>query len=141
MTGKRLVDKADPSLPKGRDQVLVDDPSATEPLWARFYDIETNRPFFCGRDGVKKWSLNEIEAERRAGYAWIRPFGEAVLKEYAEVGGEARRRGVGERGARGERSCPRVAGELVAVRTASKLARLHGGSAATGKASLPEGLT
>ena len=84
MTGKRLVDKADPSLPKGRDQVLVDDPSATQPVWSRFYDIETNRPFFCGRDGVKKWSLNEIEAERRAGYAWIRPFGEAVLKDYAK---------------------------------------------------------
>jgi len=82
MTGKRLVDKADPSLPKGRDQVLVDDPSATDPVWSRFYDIETNRPFFCGRDGVKKWSLNEIEAERRAGYAWIRPFGEVALKEY-----------------------------------------------------------
>jgi PelA/Pel-15E family pectate lyase len=84
MTGKRLVDKPDPSLPKGRDQVLVDDPSATEPVWARFYDIETNRPFFCGRDGVKKWSLNEIDAERRAGYAWIRPFGEAALKDYAK---------------------------------------------------------
>ena len=82
MTGKRLVDKADPSLPKGRDQVLVDDPSATEPVWSRFYDIETNRPFFCGRDGVKKWSLSEIEAERRAGYAWIRPFGKQVLQDY-----------------------------------------------------------
>jgi PelA/Pel-15E family pectate lyase len=81
-TGKRLQDRPDPSLPKGRDQVLVDDPSATQPLWARFYDIETNRPFYCGRDGVKKWSLNEIEAERRAGYAWIRPFGADVLKEY-----------------------------------------------------------
>lgn len=22
-------------------------------LWARFYDLETNRPFFCDRDGIK----------------------------------------------------------------------------------------
>jgi PelA/Pel-15E family pectate lyase len=70
-----------PELPKGRDQVLVDDPSG-EVLWARFYDIETNRPFFCGRDGVKKWSLSEIEAERRAGYAWLRPFGATAMKQY-----------------------------------------------------------
>jgi PelA/Pel-15E family pectate lyase len=81
MLGKRIEDRRDPSLPKGRDQVLVDDPSG-EPLWARFYDIETNRPFYCGRDGVKKWSLDEIEAERRAGYAWVRPFGKQLLKEY-----------------------------------------------------------
>jgi PelA/Pel-15E family pectate lyase len=81
--GKRMEDRPDPSLPKGRDQVLVDDPNG-EPLWGRFYDIETNRPFFCGRDGIKKWSLDQIEAERRAGYAWIRPFGATVLKEYPQ---------------------------------------------------------
>jgi PelA/Pel-15E family pectate lyase len=61
----------------------VDDPSA-EPLWARYYDIETNRPFFCGRDGVKKWSLAEIEPERRSGYAWLRPWGAKVMKEYGK---------------------------------------------------------
>jgi PelA/Pel-15E family pectate lyase len=82
LTGIRVVEKADPSLPKGRDQFVVEDASATEPLWARFYDIETNRPFFCGRDGIKKWSLNEVEPERRAGYSWVRPFGRDVLKAY-----------------------------------------------------------
>lgn len=81
ITGKRVQDVRDPSLPKGRDQVLVDDPNA-EPIWARFYDIETNRPFFVGRDGVKKWGFHEIEAERRAGYAYLRPFGATVVKEY-----------------------------------------------------------
>lgn len=81
ITGKRLKDVSDPNLPKGRDRVLVDDPSG-ETLWARFYDIETNRPFFCGRDGIKRWSLAEIEIERRLGYAWIRPFGAQVLKQY-----------------------------------------------------------
>lgn len=81
ITGKRLKDVPDPSLPKGRDQVVVDDPSG-ETIWARFYDIETNRPFFCGRDGVKKWSMAEIEAERRAGYAWLRPFAANAMKAY-----------------------------------------------------------
>jgi pectinesterase len=47
---------------------LVKDDAST--VWARFYDIETNKPFFAGRDGVKKWNLAEIEVERRTGYAW-----------------------------------------------------------------------
>jgi PelA/Pel-15E family pectate lyase len=58
-----------PGALKGKDKVMVPDPAAG-PLWARFYELETNRPFFCGRDGVKKYSLAEIEYERRNGYAW-----------------------------------------------------------------------
>ena len=81
VTGIRLERTPDPSLPKGYDMKAVEDPSA-EPLWARFYEIETNRPFFCGRDGVKKYSMNEIEAERRSGYAWLRPWGKSALEQY-----------------------------------------------------------
>ena len=33
-------------------------------------EIGTNRPVFCGRDGIKKYSLAEIEYERRNGYSW-----------------------------------------------------------------------
>ncbi|WP_157757668.1 pectate lyase [Pseudalgibacter alginicilyticus] len=39
-------------------------------MWARFYDLKTQQPFFSGRDGVKKNTLAEIEIERRVGYAW-----------------------------------------------------------------------
>lgn len=51
-----------------KDRVVVADSNST--LWARFYELGTNRPFFCGRDGVKKYALAEIENERRTGYAW-----------------------------------------------------------------------
>jgi PelA/Pel-15E family pectate lyase len=51
------------------DVRVVQDPSAP-PIWARFYEISTSVPFFCGRDGVKKQTLAEIEQERRAGYNW-----------------------------------------------------------------------
>lgn len=51
------------------DRVVIDDPAAP-PLWARFYELKTNRPFFCGRDGVVKYILSEIEHERRNHYAW-----------------------------------------------------------------------
>src|SRR4030095_4955126 len=69
LMGIRLVNKPEASLPKGYDLVVVPDAQA-EPLWARFYEIGTNRPIFCGRDGVIKSSLAEIEYERRTGYNW-----------------------------------------------------------------------
>ncbi len=51
-------------------------------LWARFYEIGTNRPFFCGRDGVVKYKLDEIEPERRGGYAWYGNWGDDLIKAY-----------------------------------------------------------
>ena len=69
LAGMRVVEKPDANLPKGYDKVLVADPKAGG-LWARFYEIGTNRPIFCGRDGVIRYSLAEIEHERRVGYAW-----------------------------------------------------------------------
>jgi PelA/Pel-15E family pectate lyase len=82
LTGIRQVAKPDPSLPGGTDKVVVADPSA-EPLWARFYEIGTNRPIFCGRDGVIKYTLAEIEHERRTGYAWyVGDPGGLLAKEY-----------------------------------------------------------
>ena len=44
--------------------------------------METGRPFFCGRDGIKKATLAEIERERRNGYSWYGTYGAAVLKDY-----------------------------------------------------------
>jgi len=61
------------------------DPTAS-PLWARFSEIETNRPFFCDRDGVKKYDLMEVGVERRKGYSWYSSAGEKVSKAYANWG-------------------------------------------------------
>jgi pectate lyase len=63
------------------DKVVVKDPTAP-PLWARFYEIGTNRPMFSGRDGVIKYSMAEIEAERRNGYAWYGTWPASVLAEW-----------------------------------------------------------
>lgn len=54
------------------------------PLWARFYTLDTNRPFVCDRDGVMKYSLQDIGYERRNGYQWYNNAGEKVLKKYEE---------------------------------------------------------
>ena len=80
--GIKVVEKPDPKLPKGYDRVVVADPQAP-PLWARFYQIGTNRPIFCGRDGVIRASLAEIEHERRIGYAWYTNRAQSLLeREY-----------------------------------------------------------
>ena len=52
-----------------KDRVVVEDSSAPA-LWARFYDLETGKPFFCDRDGIKKDTLAEIGIDRRGGYSW-----------------------------------------------------------------------
>lgn len=56
------------SLNDVKDRVVVQKPN--NQIWARFYDIETQQPFFAGRDGIKKFQLSEIELERRMGYGW-----------------------------------------------------------------------
>jgi PelA/Pel-15E family pectate lyase len=58
-----------PGTPKGFDNTVIADPAAP-PLWARFYELGTNRPIFSGRDSVVKYSMAEIEYERRNGYRW-----------------------------------------------------------------------
>lgn len=40
-------------------------------LWARFYDLVSEKPFYCDRDGVAKDDLSKISHERRMGYSWI----------------------------------------------------------------------
>lgn len=67
----------------GKDRVLEKD-SGAPPLWARFYDLETGKPFFCDRDGIKKDSVDQIGAERRNGYAWYGNWGESVAKDFAK---------------------------------------------------------
>lgn len=51
------------------DLVVVQDHHAG-PLWARFYEVKTNQPFFTNSDGRKVSSLAELHPERRTGYGW-----------------------------------------------------------------------
>jgi PelA/Pel-15E family pectate lyase len=61
---------------------VVKDPAAP-PIWARFYELETMKPIFLGRDSVIKYNVAEIEPERRNGYAWyVLSPNELLEKEY-----------------------------------------------------------
>lgn len=63
----------------GFDRELVRDANSG-PLWARFYEIGTNRPIFAGRDSVIHYDVSQIEAERRNGYRWYTDEPEKLLK-------------------------------------------------------------
>jgi PelA/Pel-15E family pectate lyase len=64
------------------DVVVVPDSSAP-PIWARHYEIGTDRPIFAGRDAVKRYALKEIERERRTGTPWYGVWPRKLLdKEY-----------------------------------------------------------
>jgi PelA/Pel-15E family pectate lyase len=69
LKGIKWTEEPDKSVPGGFNRVVVKDPTAG-PLWARFYEIGTNRPIFLGRDSVIRYDVSQIEAERRNGYAW-----------------------------------------------------------------------
>jgi PelA/Pel-15E family pectate lyase len=64
-----------------RNRIVVDDNTAP-PIWARFYDLETGKPFFCDRDGIKKNMLAEIGYERRNGYSWYTYAPSEILQKY-----------------------------------------------------------
>ena len=64
------------------DKVIVKDPKAP-PLWARFYEIGTNRPIFSGRNGIIKYDMAQIEHERRTGYAWYGAWPAGLANTYA----------------------------------------------------------
>ncbi|HEV8606877.1 MAG TPA: pectate lyase, partial [Tepidisphaeraceae bacterium] len=82
--GIKVVQAPDAQSPKGTDKRVVEDAGGPG-IWARFYEIDTGRPFFSDRDGVKKYSLAEIGYERRNGYAWYGGWGAELLeKDYPQ---------------------------------------------------------
>lgn len=68
IVGYRFEHFADPSQANGKGARLVNDSAST--IWARYYDIDTDKPFFSGRNSEKVFDVQQIENERRTGYAW-----------------------------------------------------------------------
>lgn len=64
---------------KDRRIVPCDD---CDPLWARFYTIDSNEPFFCDRDGKPVKTMAEIGHERRNGYSWYSDDANTTLRRY-----------------------------------------------------------
>ena len=82
ISGKR-IDRV--IQPDGRtERILVDDPAAP-PLWARFYELGTNRPIYMDRDSQPVYDFNQIDYERRSGYDYLGDWPVKLIeKDYPE---------------------------------------------------------
>lgn len=69
ITGVRVVTVEDADVPGGKDRRVIKDAKAT-PVWARYYEIGSNRPMFI-EQGVVKYSLAELSLKHRLGHGWI----------------------------------------------------------------------
>jgi PelA/Pel-15E family pectate lyase len=62
------------------DVVVVKDEKAL-PLWARMYEVGTDRPIFSSRDGVTVYSLAEVDRERRTGSGWYGSWPRQLIEQ------------------------------------------------------------
>ena len=62
----------------GDDKIVRENPNAS-PLWARFYELGTDKPLFSDRDSSVHYNVMEISKERRTGYAWYGNWGKNVV--------------------------------------------------------------
>jgi PelA/Pel-15E family pectate lyase len=52
-----------------------------KPLWARMVEIETGRPIFANRDGLKLYEYDKL-TDRRTGYRWFTAAPRDFLRDY-----------------------------------------------------------
>lgn len=78
---KSIIDNIGFDRDQNGDKIVINSTNAPT-QWARFYEIETNKPIFLSRDGIVKYNFNDIEADRRNGYAWYGNWGSKAFKAY-----------------------------------------------------------
>jgi PelA/Pel-15E family pectate lyase len=83
MEATKLRDVAWGPAKNGSGRTLLPSPGA-DPLWARYYEIGSNRPLFGDRDKTIHDDVNEISAERRNGYGWYGTGPARELERYAQ---------------------------------------------------------
>jgi len=77
-----LRDVAFTADPTEAGRRLLAKPGA-EAIWSRYYDPRTMRPVFGDRDRTIHDDVNELQIERRNGYAWFGSVPERALERYA----------------------------------------------------------
>jgi PelA/Pel-15E family pectate lyase len=78
-----LRDVAFTRAPDGSGRKLLPAPGAA-PIWARYYELKTDRPIFGDRDKTIHDDVSEISAERRNGYSWFNNSPQRALDAYAK---------------------------------------------------------
>ncbi len=73
---------------KGADGRKLRPAPGAGPIWARYYELGTNRPIFGDRDKSIHDDVNEISLERRNGYSWYNGAPKTALDRFAEWSAE-----------------------------------------------------
>jgi len=81
IAGIRLEQRTDSKLPENGENLVVVKDAAAPLLWARFYDLGSQKPVFCDRDGVPRALISEISHERRNGYRWYGTWPQSLLEK------------------------------------------------------------
>jgi hypothetical protein len=53
-------------------------------VWARMYELGTNKPIFGDRDGKVHYTVEELSPERQTGYSWKGAYGVPMAISYYE---------------------------------------------------------
>jgi PelA/Pel-15E family pectate lyase len=69
---------------RGPQGAQLADSADGKPLWARYYEIGTQRPIFGDRDKTIHDTVSEISAERQRGYGWYNEVPQSALDRYVE---------------------------------------------------------
>lgn len=67
-----------------RGEANLKEDAKAQPLWARFYELGTNKPIFGDRDGTIHYEIDKVSKERREGYGWYTTSPNKVVKQYAK---------------------------------------------------------
>ncbi|HEU5069264.1 MAG TPA: pectate lyase [Verrucomicrobiae bacterium] len=78
----QIRDQAFRTVP-GQGRLLVPTPGSG-PVWARFYQIGTDRPIFGDRDKTIHDDVADLSRERRDGYAWFTGNPRELLRDFAK---------------------------------------------------------
>ncbi len=78
MTGTRLNRQKNED---GRTEAFLTSASDAPLLWARFYELGTDRPLYLDRDSEYRYDFSEISYERRSGYAYHGYWPEQLIYE------------------------------------------------------------
>jgi PelA/Pel-15E family pectate lyase len=74
----------DKAYERGPDGGRLTPASGGKPIWARFYEIGTDRPIFVDRDKSIHDDVAELSRERIMGYSWYNSVPQGALDRYAQ---------------------------------------------------------
>ena len=80
----------DQAYERGPDGGRLTPASGGKAIWARFYEIGTDRPIFADRDKSIHDSVEELSRERRMGYSWYNSVPQGALDRYVQWVKESR---------------------------------------------------